>query len=140
MRSPGHDVEQLDEHVVELRPQREDVEARGVWGRHAVMLPGWSQPKGGGVPRTSSRRAILDSMQATEIQNKALILDLIEWVAAGPRGYGEVMEAWRTSCPRLPVWEDACDHGFVAREVDGAGRTVVRATAAGVAFLRAERG
>ena len=77
---------------------------------------------------------------AADIQNKALILDLIEWVAGSPRGYGEVMEAWRTSCPRLPVWEDACDHGFVAREVDGEGRTVVRATAAGLALLRAERG
>ena len=41
----------------------------------------------------------------------ALILDLLEWVGPAPRPYAEVMEAWRTSCPRLPVWEDANDRG-----------------------------
>ncbi len=45
----------------------------------------------------------------------ALILDLLEWVGPEPRPYAEVLEAWRTSCPRLPVWEDANDRGFVAR-------------------------
>ena len=45
-----------------------------------------------------------------------LILDLVEWVAAAPRPYAEVIEAWRTSCPRLTVWEDAVDHGLVACE------------------------
>jgi len=34
---------------------------------------------------------------------EALILDLLEWVATGERSYEEVMDAWRTSCPRLPV-------------------------------------
>jgi hypothetical protein len=64
----------------------------------------------------------------------ALILDLLEWVAAGERSYQEVMEAWRTSCPRLPVWEDATDRLLVARAcVDG--RPVVRITAAGRALL-----
>jgi len=36
-----------------------------------------------------------------------LILDLLEWLAKGERSYTEVMDAWRTSCPRLPVWEGA---------------------------------
>ncbi len=52
-----------------------------------------------------------------------LILDLVEWVAAAPRPYAEVLDAWRTSCPRLTVWEDALDRGLVActrREADGA--------------------
>jgi hypothetical protein len=44
-----------------------------------------------------------------------LILDLVEWIAQAPRPYAEVMDAWRTSCPRLPVWEDAVDRGLVAR-------------------------
>jgi len=35
-------------------------------------------------------------------------------VAARPRTYGETIEAWRTSCPRLPVWEDATMNGLVA--------------------------
>jgi hypothetical protein len=64
----------------------------------------------------------------------ALILDLLEWVASGERSYHEVMEAWRTSCPRLPVWEDANDRGLVARACEH-GRPVVRITAAGRALL-----
>jgi hypothetical protein len=45
-----------------------------------------------------------------------LILDLLEWLANGERTYEEVMDAWRTSCPRLTVWEDANDRGFIASE------------------------
>lgn len=37
----------------------------------------------------------------------------LHWIAARPRCYGDVMEAWRTSCPRLPVWEAAMDGGLV---------------------------
>ncbi len=71
---------------------------------------------------------------------QTLVLDLVEWVAARPRPYEEVMEAWRTSCPRLTVWEDALDQGLVVRE-DRPGRgTIVRATPAGRALLAARRG
>lgn len=45
----------------------------------------------------------------------ALILDLLAWIGPGPRGYAEVMDAWRTSCPWLLVWEEANDRGFIAR-------------------------
>ncbi len=45
-----------------------------------------------------------------------LILDLLEWIGPEARPYAEVMEAWRTSCPRLPVWEEASARGFVTRE------------------------
>lgn len=45
----------------------------------------------------------------------ALILDLLEWIGPDPRPYSEVMEAWRTSCPRLPVWEEANERGFLER-------------------------
>ena len=45
----------------------------------------------------------------------ALILDLLEWVGPVPRPNDEVMEVWRTSCPRLPVSEDANDRGFIVR-------------------------
>jgi D-3-phosphoglycerate dehydrogenase len=49
------------------------------------------------------------------------------------------MEAWRTSCPRLPVWEDALDLGLVVCErQDGAG-VMVTLTPAGRALLEAER-
>lgn len=68
---------------------------------------------------------------------ESLVLDLVEWVAQKPRPLDEVMEAWRTSCPRLPVWEDAVDRGFVTRERgQGKGR-MVRVSDAGRAFLRA---
>src|SRR6188472_2540614 len=53
-----------------------------------------------------------------------LICDFLEWLAPGPRPYAEVMEAWRTSCPRLTVWEDAIDRGFVARVAANAGRKI----------------
>ena len=65
---------------------------------------------------------------------EALILDLLAWVATGERSYEQVMEAWRTSCPRLPVWEDANDRGLVQRE-ESAGRSIVRITPAGLALL-----
>jgi len=42
-----------------------------------------------------------------------LVLDLLEWIGPHPRPYAEVLEAWRTSCPRLPVWEQANKRGFV---------------------------
>ena len=68
-----------------------------------------------------------------------LILDLVEWVAKQPRAYDEVMDAWRTSCPRLTVWEDAVDRGLVQREARrGAGLLVV-ATSAGHELLKAHR-
>ena len=65
-----------------------------------------------------------------------LILDLLEWVATRPRPYSEVMDAWRTSCPKLPVWEDANDRGFVMQR-DVAGREpVVELTPLGRRFLQ----
>ena len=65
---------------------------------------------------------------------EALILDLLEWVATRDRSYEEVMDAWRTSCPKLPVWEDANDRGLVGMEqVDG--RWLVRITSSGLALL-----
>jgi hypothetical protein len=66
----------------------------------------------------------------------ALVLDLVEWVAREPRPYSEVIEAWRTSCPRLTIWEDAVDRGYVVRQpVAGEGVRVV-ITDAGEDFLR----
>ncbi|MEQ8394052.1 hypothetical protein [Thalassobaculum sp.] len=69
--------------------------------------------------------------------HEPLILDLVAWVAVEPKPYTEVMDAWRTSCPRLPVWEDAVDRGLVARTDGGTAGPVVQATPAGLALLRA---
>lgn len=64
-----------------------------------------------------------------------LILDLLEWIAARPRPYSEVMDAWRTSCPRLAVWEDAIDRGFVVRRGGAGQELVVELTPPGRSFL-----
>jgi D-3-phosphoglycerate dehydrogenase len=50
-------------------------------------------------------------MSDTVVEN--LILDLLEWLAKRDRTYEETMDAWRTSCPKLPVWEDANDRGLI---------------------------
>ena len=68
----------------------------------------------------------------------ALILDLVEWVAIRPRAYGDVMEAWRTSCPRLTIWEDAVDQGFVVREHREGEGPVVKVTPLGRDLLGSE--
>jgi len=46
---------------------------------------------------------------------RLLTLQFLAWLAERPRGYAETMDAWRTSCPRLPVWEECTDRGLVAR-------------------------
>jgi hypothetical protein len=61
---------------------------------------------------------------------EALIVDLLSWLSKGERTYEVVMAAWRTSCPKLPVWEDASDRGLI--EVDG---STVRITPAGLDLL-----
>jgi hypothetical protein len=64
----------------------------------------------------------------------ALILDFLEWLATRERSYEEVMEAWRTSCPKLPVWEDANDRGLVTRE-EANGHCIVGVSPSGRALL-----
>ena len=68
-------------------------------------------------------------------ETDALVLDLIEWVAVEPRAYTEVMDAWRTSCPRLTIWEDAVDQGYVTHERHEGVGTIVKATPLGLSRL-----
>lgn len=67
-----------------------------------------------------------------------LILDLLEWVAEGERGYAEMMDAWRTSCPKLPVWEEANTRGLVVRIVRN-GVPLVAITERGRALLNGHK-
>lgn len=78
-------------------------------------------------------------MTANTLENKALVLDLVEWIGDRSRPYVDVMDAWQTSCPRLPIWEDALEHGFVARHRSEGAGAVVCVTAPGRRFLRSER-
>ena len=86
-----------------------------------------------------------DGINQAELQEakspivEALVLDLLEWVARGERSYDEVMDAWRTSCPRLPVWEDATDLGFIERHHEPGHRAQVSVSASGAEHLRAHR-
>lgn len=67
----------------------------------------------------------------------ALVLDLVEWVAKAPRLYADVLDAWRTSCPRLTVWEDAMERGLVERTAAGQNGVFVIVTERGRELLAA---
>ncbi len=69
----------------------------------------------------------------------ALVLDLLEWIGAAPRPYDDVLDAWRTSCPRLPVWEEANARGFVLRRHQPGQGVLVSVSAAGRSALQAAR-
>jgi hypothetical protein len=65
-----------------------------------------------------------------------LILNLLDWLSHHPRTYAETLSAWRTSCPRLPVWEEANDRGLVEIVEADAGK-LVRLTPTGQRLLKA---
>ena len=68
----------------------------------------------------------------------ALIVDLLQYVEGSERTYAEVIEAWHTSCPKLPVWEEANERGLITRaRVNG--HAVVQITPEGTAFLEQHR-
>jgi hypothetical protein len=67
-----------------------------------------------------------------------LVGDLIAWVGNG-RPYCEVMDAWKTSCPRLPVWEEARSRGLLNCTRDATGTEWVHLTPSGDALLRQQR-
>jgi D-3-phosphoglycerate dehydrogenase len=69
---------------------------------------------------------------------EALILDLLEWLDAAPRPYADVMEAWRTSCPRLLVWEEANRRGYLDRSTGDTGG-LVTTSPTGRAHVRRHR-
>ncbi|WP_343585712.1 D-2-hydroxyacid dehydrogenase family protein [Herbaspirillum sp.] len=78
----------------------------------------------------------------TEVRDTVdpLILDLLEWIGPGARPYSEVIETWRTSCPRLPVWEEANARGYLTRIHSPGGVAEVKVSEAGAAHLLASRG
>ena len=68
-----------------------------------------------------------------------LIVEFLEWLAAEPRAYAEVMESWRPSCPRLPIWEDAVDRGLVVRRAISGQPAVVEVTDRGQRLIASAR-
>jgi hypothetical protein len=49
-----------------------------------------------------------------------LTREFLTWISSRPRTYAETMEAWRSNCPRHPVWDDALSDGLI-QIVDGGG-------------------
>lgn len=43
----------------------------------------------------------------------ALTLQMLQWIAEGTHSYAEVLDVWKSTCPRLTIWEDACANGLV---------------------------
>ena len=61
---------------------------------------------------------------------------LLEWLSVRPRTREEALEAWRTSCPRLSVWEDAHIDGLIESAAQGPWLAV---SARGQQLLRSRR-
>jgi hypothetical protein len=50
---------------------------------------------------------------------KLLTVQFLGWVASRSRTYGDVKQAWRSTCPRLSIWEDAIDADLIRLESGG---------------------
>jgi len=69
-----------------------------------------------------------------------LMRQFLQWIDRQPRSYEEVMAAWRTSCPRLSVWEDAVDAGWVCVEARATmQKAIVKLTERGAAVAGIDR-
>ena len=66
---------------------------------------------------------------------ETLVADLLVWLGTGPRPYRDVHETWRTSCPKLPVWEDAVDAGFLEFSFEQGHGRMVRVSSLGTSWL-----
>jgi hypothetical protein len=61
---------------------------------------------------------------------------LLAWVRERERSYAETIDAWRSNCPRLSVWEDAlADELVEVVRSPRAGRSTVVLTARGLDVL-----
>ena len=87
-------------------------------------------------PIQATSTAVAERRPVATTPAGALTLQFLAWVARGPRTLVEVMEAWRTSCPRLSVWEDAVSDGLVRIvRADGKPTSMVVLTDSGRAAL-----
>jgi hypothetical protein len=66
-----------------------------------------------------------------EAHPSLIMIQFLQWVADRPRRREDVMDAWRSSCPRFPVWEDARADGLIRQCGGEAGEHRVELTARG---------
>jgi hypothetical protein len=98
--------------------------------RHGGSLHDGSRQLGHGGPRIVP---FAPTATATVMSvATALRRQMLEWIAVRPREHAEVLELWRTSCPRLSIWEDACIDGLIDHEL-GTGKVIL--SGAGQVFL-----
>ena len=45
-----------------------------------------------------------------------LTIQFLEWVSSAPRTYAEAMETWKSTCPRVSIFEDALADGLIRIE------------------------
>ena len=45
--------------------------------------------------------------------HEGLTLQMLDWIERRRCTYSEVLDVWRSSCPQLTVWEDACAEGLI---------------------------
>jgi hypothetical protein len=50
---------------------------------------------------------------------RLLTVQFLQWVAARPRRYADVRDAWNSTCPLNCAWEDAVCDGLVRHTPDG---------------------
>jgi ribosomal-protein-alanine N-acetyltransferase len=55
-------------------------------------------------------------VQTMTTSHDHLTLQMLEWIDTSPRTYGELIEVWKTNCPRFAIWEDACSAGLVTAD------------------------
>lgn len=79
-------------------------------------------------------------MPAMSTAPSLIMVQFLEWVAARPRSREDVLDAWQSSCPRFPVWEDARAEGFVCQKGGDLGEHKVELTPLGRATLAAKLG
>jgi len=66
-----------------------------------------------------------------------LTLQMLEWIVEQPRQYRDIVAVWKTSCPRLAIWEDACAAGLIEMNPQ---TTLVSVSRSGQELLRRQVG
>jgi nicotinamidase/pyrazinamidase len=109
---------------------------RGVEARRGDVDAALAEMRAAGVAVVQS--ADVPAPPVRSEPHSALTLQFLAWIAERPRTYQDVMEVWRSTCPRRTVWEDTTRAGLVRFEAGDEAR--VSLTARGERALSGRRG